>query len=211
MSNPKSSSLRWCAEQLSALDDEQLAYPRFAFQFDWGVELIIDVRDAEDENVARYRIRAKNPCAFRLFEGSMAEVAYVEEHPVLSEAIEPQAELTFYGRCRSPREVLGALYAAHVGWGNGWVPFDQFLRRDVRILQLLADGYGQLAVGPLSYIRALAQTIRPYELRERILERPFVGRPAGSISCLLLGRNFVWGHDARAEAIDPTAPLPSLT
>ncbi len=210
MFQPKSSSLHWCAGKLSALSEDQLAFPRFAFQFDWGVELIVDVRGDDGRIQARYRIRAKNPCSFRLFEGSMAEVLYVEEHAVLSEAIEPEAELTFYGRCRSPREVVGALYAAHLGWSNGWLPFDQFLRRDVRLLQLLDGCYGQLAVGPLSYIRALAQTIRPYELRERILERPVRPNPKASVSGLLLGRNFVWGHDVRAEAIDPTVPFDML-
>lgn len=210
MFNPKSSSLHWCAQKLSLLDEGQLAFPRFAFQYDWGVELIVDVRAEDDTVQSRYRIRAKNPCSFRLFEGSMARVAYVEEHPILSEAIEPQAELTFYGQCRSPREVVGALYAAHMGWGNGWLPFDRFLRSDVRLLQLLAGGYGQLAVGPISYIRALAQTIRPYELREHILERPWLRRHrAVSVSGLLLGNNYLWGHDARAEAIDPSAPLDS--
>lgn len=178
---------------------------RYSARGTWGVELIVDV--PRSDGAERWCIRGRPPFVLEMSEGLHTGLTYVEDHIVLRALTEPRARLVSDGRFRMPHAVMGALYAAHHAWSDGWIPLERYLREPTSLFERLDGGdSSRLAIGPRSLIEALAEALVPFELRPRV-ERTAVPAKRDLVALLFGRRSYLAAAHLSAEPISFDTPI----
>ena len=101
-----------------------------------------------------------------------------EDHPFLWPYIQPQAELYINGSPVAPDRILRRMFQAYeetIGMNpwqcEQWPPVPTGLRNIRNCEKFFADGYGLLAKGPESLVRAYVQVLKEEGLDHQVLER----------------------------------------
>ncbi len=125
------------------------------------LELLFDVRNGiEGSNSNSWLIKATSVHEYKIFKAHDCGLNYhKEEHVIIQKYSDPEANLFFNGKTKSPECVAGALYEAHVECVQDWIEFDKHINTEQKLSKLIQAGVGKLACGPIfllqEYIKVL--------------------------------------------------------
>ncbi|MEQ8765988.1 MAG: hypothetical protein RL885_18870 [Planctomycetota bacterium] len=179
----------------------------------FGDELVLEiwkVQDDETSHESRWRIRARGVREYRLEEAAGDLEVFEADHFVLRQYLEPRRALGFRGQPPSPAETVGRLWLIHRDIAGEWVPFERYLNVCAGLEDLLAGGYGLLAEGPESLVRAYANVLSEQEVSTNLLSPTPANWWNGTnwvestapLTGISIGRSLIVAEDFEVEKID---------
>jgi hypothetical protein len=139
-----------------------------------GVALKLAIHDNERSGdvLASWHVRCEEVREFLISDVNGGGLNFFEEsHIALRLISEDRASLYFTGKAPDPFAIIGALYHLHRDVCDDWKPFDAYLNRPADLPELLADGYGLLASGPVFLMEKYAEIVQRVGLRTSITDR----------------------------------------
>ncbi len=171
-------------------------------------ELDLELRVLSDEDAPRqvWRIHCQHIREHRLTLGAKRTFLLLAEHPLLWKYVQPEMALWFHGRPACLEETLGGLYRVHYEMAGTALPFERFLNA-FPLSRLLEGGYGLLARGPESLIRAYQKVLEAQKVPHSFLLYPVPrwsnGLEDERFQALLMEDSFILFKDLEAARDAP--------
>jgi hypothetical protein len=165
------------------------------------LRIVLDVRGLDGSHERR-AIECREAVRWRLSDETIYTLEVHDEHPALLAVADDQADLFFTGTPADPSRAADGLRALSARLAGPYLDFDATVNTDAGgLAALLGGGYGRLATGPVTLLRAFGEALERDGVRASLVTTGRASRylghetgwtpPPRDLSVLDLGESWV--------------------